>query len=149
MNEPRRYISGLDAGGKSAILLDEPISHSAGGAAMVWTAPALPIDNALPADAPFPVFSFDQMQAGGASFMVMEYPASMGPFWHATDTTECIAMLSGEIVFMTETGEVTLRPGDVLVDRGIVHCWRNDSGAPARAAIVMLPARPVGKGRSV
>ena len=145
----RRILTGLGEDGKSAILIDEPLAHSAGGAAMVWAAPALPIDNALPADAPFPVFSFDQMHAGGASFMVMEYPAAMGEFWHATDTVECLAMLSGEIVFMTETGEVTLRAGDMLVDRGIVHCWRNDSGAPARAAIVMMPAHPVGKGRTV
>lgn len=145
----RRVLTGLDQDGKSAILIDEPIEHSQGGAAMVWSAPALPIDNSLPADAPFPVFSFDQMHAGGASFMVMEYPPQMGEFWHATDTVECVAMLSGEIVFMTETGEVTLRAGDMLVDRGIVHCWRNDSGAPARAAIVMMPAHPVGKGRTV
>lgn len=145
----RRVLTGLDRDGKSAILIDEPLEHSPGGAAMVWSAPALPIDNSLPADAPFPVFSFDQMHAGGASFMVMEYPPQMGEFWHATDTVECIAMLSGEIVFMTETGEVTLRAGDLLVDRGIVHCWRNDSGVPARAAIVMMPARPVGKGRTV
>lgn len=145
----RRVLTGLDQDGKSAILIDEPIEHSQGGAAMVWSAPALPIDNSLPADAPFPVFSFDQMHAGGASFMVMEYPPQMGEFWHATDTVECVAMLSGEIVFMTETGEVTLRAGDILVDRGIVHCWRNDSGAPARAAIVMMPAHPVGKGRTV
>lgn len=145
----RRVLTGLDAAGKSAILIDEPLDHSAASAAMVWSAPALPIDNSLPADAPFPLFTFDQMHAGGASFMVMEYPPSMGEFWHATDTTECIAMLSGEIVFMTETGEVTLRAGDMLVDRGIVHCWRNDSGAPARAAIVMMPAHPVGKGRTV
>lgn len=145
----RRVLTGLDQDGKSAILIDEPIEQSQGGAAMVWSAPALPIDNSLPADAPFPVFSFDQMHAGGASFMVMEYPPQMGEFWHATDTVECVAMLSGEIVFMTETGEVTLRAGDMLVDRGIVHCWRNDSGAPARAAIVMMPAHPVGKGRTV
>ncbi len=145
----RRILTGLGEDGKSAILIDEPLDHSAGGAAMVWAAPALPIDNSLPADAPFPVFSFDQMHAGGASFMVMEYPAEMGEFWHATDTVECVAMLSGEIVFMTETGEVTLRAGDMLVDRGIVHCWRNDTGQPARAAIVMMPAHPVGKGRTV
>lgn len=145
----RRVLTGLDQDGRSAILIDEPIEHSQGGAAMVWSAPALPIDNSLPADAPFPVFSFDQMHAGGASFMVMEYPPQMGEFWHATDTVECVAMLSGEIVFMTETGEVTLRAGDMLVDRGIVHCWRNDSGAPARAAIVMMSAHPVGKGRTV
>lgn len=145
----RRVLTGLDAAGKSAILVDEPLAHASGGAAMVWAAPALPVDNSVPAGGPAPAFSFDLLHSGGAAFMVMEYPADMGEFWHATDSTECIAMLSGEIVLMTETGEVTLRAGDVLVDRGVVHCWRNDSGAPARAAITLLPAHPVGKGRTV
>lgn len=145
----RRVLTGLDAGGKSAILVDEPLVHSSGGAAVVWASASLPADNSLAADAPVPAFSFDLMHSGGAAFMVMEYPAEMGAFWHATDTTDCIAMLSGEIVLMTETGEVTLRAGDVLVDRGVVHCWRNDSGQPARAAITLLPARPLGKGATV
>ena len=39
--------------------------------------------------------------------------------------------------------------GAVLVDRGVSHSCRNDSGKPARAAIVLLPALPVGKGRTV
>lgn len=145
----RRVLTGLDSAGKSAIIVDEPLVHSAGGAAVIWAAPALPVDNSPPADGPMPAFSFDLLHSGGAAFMLMEYPAEMAAFWHATDSTECIAMLAGEIVFMTETGEVTLRAGDVLVDRGIVHCWRNDSGQPARAAITLLPAHPVGKGRTV
>ncbi|MFM5906710.1 MAG: cupin domain-containing protein [Novosphingobium sp.] len=145
----RRIFTGLDAGGRSAIVLDEPLDHGPGGAAVVWAAAALPVDNGVPADAPLPAFSFDLLHSGGTAFMVMEYPPSMGEFWHATDSTECIAMLTGEIVLMTETGEVTLRAGDVLVDRGVVHCWRNDSGQPARAAITLLPAHPVGKGRTV
>lgn len=145
----RRVITGLDRQGKSAILVDEALSHIPGGAAVVWGSASLPADNALPADAPPPPFSFDLMHSGGAAFMVMEYPAQMGAFWHATNTTDCIAMLSGEIVLMTETGETVLRAGDVLVDRGVVHCWRNDSGAPARAAITLLPAQPVGQGATV
>lgn len=144
----RRIITGLDSDGRSAVLVDEAIVHTAGGAAIIWASEALPADNSAPAG-PVPAFSFDLMHGGGASFMVMEYPADMGEYWHATDTVDCLAMLSGEIVFMTETGEVTLRAGDVLVDRGIVHCWRNDSGKPARAAIVLMPAKPLGKGRTV
>jgi len=145
----RKVLTGLNSQGRSAIIVDAPLEHSAGGAAVIWASTGLPVDNSLPADAPVPPFSFDLMHNGGAAFMVMEYPAEMGAFWHATNSTECIAMLSGEIVLMTETGEVTLRAGDVLVDRGVVHCWRNDSGAPARAAITLLPAHPVGKGATV
>jgi len=52
------------------------------------------------------------------------------------------------VVFVTQTGETTLRAGDVIVDRGIVHAWRNDSGEDAVAAIVVVPAKPVGEGRT-
>jgi quercetin dioxygenase-like cupin family protein len=82
-------------------------------------------------------------------FMLMEFAPGQPEFWHATDTLEYITMLEGEIVFQTESEEVTLRAGDVLVDRGVLHSWRNDSGKPARAAIVIIPAEPVGKGRTV
>ena len=145
----RRYVTGLAADGRSAVLVDEPLVHGPGGAAVVWATARLPADNALPADAPVPAFSFDLMHAGGSAFIVMEYPPEMGAYWHATDTVDYIAMLSGEIVLETQSGEVTLRAGDVLVDRGIIHSWRNDSGAPARAAITLLPADPLGEGRTV
>ena len=114
----------------------------------MWHTPSLPADNTGTADAATAPVSFDALQSGGSTFMVMEYPPNMAAFWHATDTIDYIAMLSGEVTLELESGEATLRAGDVLVDRGIVHCWRNDSGAPARAAIIMLPAHPVGAGRT-
>jgi len=48
-----------------------------------------------------------------------------------------------------ETGEVTLRAGDLIVDRGVIHGWRNDAGVPAVYASVTIPAKPVGQGRTV
>lgn len=149
-NTGRRVITGLDAAGKSCIQIDGPLVAVAnGGARMAWRTQSLPADNSATTDCEFAAFDFDLMHSGGSMFMVMEYPAESQAFWHATDTLEYVAMLSGEIVFETETGEVTLKAGDVLVDRGIVHSWRNDSGRPARAAITILPAHPVGKGRTV
>lgn len=145
----RRVITGLDADGRSAIVIDDTLDHSGGNAAVIWASASVPMDNSQPADAPLPPFSFDLVHSGGSAFMLMDFPAEVQEFWHATDTTEYLVMLSGEIVLMAETGEVTLRAGDVLVDRGNYHCWRNDSGKPARAAIAMLPALPVGKGRTV
>ncbi|MEY4720654.1 MAG: hypothetical protein RIQ46_379 [Pseudomonadota bacterium] len=147
---PRRVITGLDVAGRSTVLVDGPaLPLGSGGAQLVWRGDALPMDNSGREDAAPVAFDFDLMHAGGALFMVMDFAPGQPEFWHATDTTECIAMLAGEVVFQTETGEVTLRAGEVLVDRGIVHSWRNDSGAVARAAITILPALPVGAGRTV
>jgi len=147
---PRRVITGLDAQGKSCVLVDgPPLSLGGGGGAMAWRSEALPADNAVQQDITPVPFDFDLMHGGGSMFMVMDYPPGMQAFWHATDTLEYIAMLHGEIVLELETGEVTLRAGDVLADRGVIHSWRNDSGKVARAAIVILPALPAGKGRTV
>jgi quercetin dioxygenase-like cupin family protein len=150
MSEARRVITGLDAEGKSCIQFDGPlVTLGGGGGLMAWRTEALPADNSATTDCPGGTFGFDMMHAGGAMFMVMDFGPGSPAFWHATDTLEFVAMLAGEVVFETETGEVTLKAGDVLVDRGIVHSWRNDSGQPARAAITILPAHPVGKGRTV
>lgn len=149
MSDTRRVITGLDAEGKSGVLIDGPLLSLGGPANLAWRTEGLPADNAPITDCPGGTFGFDMMHSGGSMFMVMDFMPDSPAFWHATDTLEYIAMLSGEIVFETETGAVTLRAGDVLVDRGIVHSWRNDSGAPARAAITILPAHPVGNGRTV
>jgi quercetin dioxygenase-like cupin family protein len=149
-NEPRRVITGLDADGKSCVTIDGPlVALAGGGGKLAWRTEGLPADNAGSADCPGGTFGFEMMHAGGAMFMVMDFAPGTPSFWHATDTLEFVAMLSGEVVFETETGAVTLKAGDVLVDRGIVHSWRNDSGRPARAAITILPALPVGAGRTV
>jgi mannose-6-phosphate isomerase-like protein (cupin superfamily) len=149
-DEPRRVITGLNAEGKSCVLIDGPlVSLGGNGGLLAWRTEGLPADNSGTGDCPGGTFGFEMMHSGGSMFMVMDFAADGPAFWHATDTVEYIAMLSGEMVFETETGAVTLRAGDVLVDRGIVHSWRNASGAPARAAITILPALPVGKGRTL
>ena len=145
----RRIVTGLDAHGKSCVLIDAPLRPVQGSAAIVWHTPSLPADNAPQVDAGDTPVGFDAMQGGGSTFMVMDFSPDVAPFWHTTDTIDYIVMLVGEVVLALESGEVTLRAGDVLVDRGISHCWRNDSGAPARAAIIMLPAHPLGAGRTM
>jgi quercetin dioxygenase-like cupin family protein len=149
-DQPRRVITGLDAEGRSAVILDGPLqSLGGGGAQLVWRTDGVPADNSAREDIAPIAFNFDTMHGSGTMFMIMDFAPGMPEFWHTTDTLEYIVMLAGEIVFQTESGEVTLRAGDCLVDRGIAHSWRNDSGAPARAAITMIPAHPVGKGRTV
>jgi len=42
-----------------------------------------------------------------------------------------------------DEGEVLLKAGDVLVQRGTHHAWSNRSDEPARLAFVLIDAEPV------
>ncbi len=52
-------------------------------------------------------------------------------------------VLSGEIYALMDEGEVLLRPGDVLIQRGTNHAWSNRSDEPARVAFVLIDAEPL------
>jgi len=144
----RRVVTGLDAEGRSCIVLDGPLAPLGSSAGLAWFAEALPVDNSGAGDCPHPEFSFDLIHQGGAVCMVHEFRKGEGEFWHATDTIDYVVMLSGEVVLELESGAATLRAGDFCIDRGVVHRWRNEREEPARAMIVMLPAHPVAQGET-
>lgn len=144
----RRVVTGLDAEGRSCVIVDGPTLPLASASRLVWRTEGALADNSGADDCSPADFGFDLMQAGSL-FMITTFAPGMGSFWHATDTVDYIVMLTGEVVLELEAGEVRLRAGDVLVDRGVRHSWRNDGPEPATAAIVTVPASPVGAGRTV
>lgn len=56
---------------------------------------------------------------------------------HATPSVDYGVVIEGRVVLVTETGEVTLRPGDTVVQLGTRHAWRNDFDEPCLMAFVM------------
>lgn len=64
------------------------------------------------------------------------------PTFHRNDTVDYNLILSGQIVALTESGEVELGPGDVLIQRGTAHTWSNRWSEPCVYASVMVSARP-------
>ena len=46
-------------------------------------------------------------------------------------------------------GEIKLKAGDVLVQRGTNHAWSNRGTKPARVAFVLIDAEPLGIGHPV
>lgn len=145
----RRVVTGLDAAGRSCVIVDGPVVPVGDALGVAWRTAAVPADNSGTQDAGQGSFDMDQMQAGGTFFLVCEHPPHSDGFWHATDTLDYIVILEGEVVLMVDTGEVRLGPGDLVVDRGIRHRWRNDSDAVCKSVIVTLPSLPVGAGRTV
>lgn len=65
------------------------------------------------------------------------------PGFHKTASIDYAIVLSGEIYAMMDEGEVLLRPGDVLVQRGTNHTWSNRNAEPAVLAFVLIDAEPV------
>ena len=60
---------------------------------------------------------------------------------HATDTIDFVIVLSGEITLILGDREITLYPGDSVVQRGTPHDWSNRGSEPCVAAGVLLSAR--------
>lgn len=64
------------------------------------------------------------------------------PGFHRTDSIDYGVLLEGELCLELDEGQGThLRPGDVVVQMGTRHAWRNTGNTPARMLFVMLGAR--------
>lgn len=144
----RRVVTGLNAMGQSCVVIDGPIpQHNAMSAALAWRS-AIPADNAGAEDAAVP-YALEVLHSGHANFAICRFPPGTPALMHATDTIDYLVILSGQVTLVLEEGEVHLGPGDFVVDRGVVHGWRNPHDEPCVAAVVNLPAHPVGKGRTI
>lgn len=63
------------------------------------------------------------------------------PGVHATDTVDYVVVLEGEIDLEADGSEpIKLSQGDVVVQGGVRHAWRNRSDRVARLAIVFVGA---------
>jgi mannose-6-phosphate isomerase-like protein (cupin superfamily) len=63
--------------------------------------------------------------------------------FHKTATIDYAIVLSGEIYAMMDEGEVLLKAGEVLVQRGTNHAWSNRTSETAVVAFVLIDAAPV------
>lgn len=63
------------------------------------------------------------------------------PTMHVTDSIDYLVVMSGEMHMLMEEGEVLLRTGDCIVQRGTKHAWANRSGKPCVLAAVLVDAK--------
>jgi naringenin degradation protein FdeH len=68
------------------------------------------------------------------------------PGFHKTSSVDYAIVLSGEIYALMDEGEVLLKSGDVLIQRGTNHAWSNRTDEPAYLAFVLIDAEPVAVG---
>lgn len=72
--------------------------------------------------------------------VVSQVEGAEDPSMHRNETVDYNIILSGEIYAVTEEGEQLLRPGDVIVQRGTAHTWRNKGKESCIFASVMVSA---------
>jgi quercetin dioxygenase-like cupin family protein len=146
----RRVVTGLDAEGRSCVKFDGDAPRHDGVANLVWRTSSVPADNSGDEDASVP-YRMEFLHDGGTNFIFTEFPPGRGElaFMHATDTIDYLVVISGEITLVLEESETVCGPGTLIVDRGVNHGWRNDGAEMAVYASVTIPAKPVGKGRTV
>jgi mannose-6-phosphate isomerase-like protein (cupin superfamily) len=72
---------------------------------------------------------------------LLRYLDPADPGMHTTDTIDFEVVLEGTVVLELDDGaEVTLNPGDTVVQNGTRHRWRNDGDTPARLALFICGA---------
>jgi quercetin dioxygenase-like cupin family protein len=144
----RRIVTGLNADGKSCLLIDGDIARPASTSNLIWQS-SLPADNSGQTDAAARPFEIATVHHDGSNFLLIEFAPGTAPHLHATDTLDYFVMLAGRVTLELETGAVTLSPGDFVVNRGVMHGWRNDGPEMAVLAAITVPSRPVGLGRTI
>ena len=82
--------------------------------------------------------AFDSIGAGHAADS-----ASDDPMMHKTATVDYLVVVKGEIWAILEEGEVCLKQGDVMIQRGTNHSWSVRTDESCLLAAVLVDAAPV------
>ncbi len=139
----KRVVTGLDDQGRSIIVSAEPVPNTVDFDG--WKSEEQWIIEALP-----PVMDEDTNTAdiqdyalepprGGAIFRLVTFGQGTGPM-HITETIDLIVVLSGDVYLIMEEGEVLLKPGDTVVQRGTNHAWENRGDQECLLAALLISA---------
>ena len=153
----KRVVTGWDESGKPAILFEgEPPTVMDFGPIVtteLWVTDSSPPDPKGRSDTSTGTWGLEPPDGGLAFRIVTFHPqsdadaaaaAADGPDFleaHATDTIDLIAVISGEITLVFEGREITLGPGDSVVQQSTPHDWINRGSVPCVVAGVLVSTR--------
>ena len=142
----RRVVTGHDASGRAVVKIDEiakNVSSRRPGASstVIWSTDSFPVINEGDDDRSDKVSG--TTLENGTVFRVVRYEPGVTPRRHRTDSVDYAVVISGEIDMELDGETVTLKAGDVLVQRGTVHTWVNRGKEDAVVAFVLVAAKPV------
>jgi len=149
----RRIVTTHDDKGDSIVASDDTLTPKlidSGDAEfqLVWVTPTVPVD--LNAGTDGELATNKTLQGGSVIRIVDMLPGGQSPL-HRSFSIDYGIVLWGTLELELDGGEVVpLGPGDVVVQRGTMHLWRNPSpDTPCRIAFVLIEAKPVEVGGRV
>ncbi|HEY0568000.1 MAG TPA: cupin domain-containing protein [Xanthobacteraceae bacterium] len=148
----RRVVTGHDQNGRAIVSIDEVSKNLSSGrpgqmGCVMWTTQGFPVDNTGSDDAA--LRKSGTTLPNGTVFRVVEFGPGVSPRNHRTDSIDYAVVMSGEIEMQLDDTTVTLRAGDVLVQRGTIHNWINKTDKPCVIAFVLIDAKPAEAGGKV
>ena len=142
----KRVVTGHDQDGKSVfVTIGEPpcaVTNEHGTRlTYCWETKGVPI---LPGDQEDPTLTMTNIFPGpdGTTFVIAQVPGNWQGDMHMSDTVDYVAILSGEVWLVLDTGaEVHLTPGDCVVQNGTLHAWHNRTPHPCVFSAVVVGAK--------
>jgi mannose-6-phosphate isomerase-like protein (cupin superfamily) len=166
--EIRRVVTGVNADGKAVVIQDglAPKTNSRPAisveGAVIWITDETPADLSKYNDPTLRDEIGVAPAAGGSLIRVVDFLPPTGEidnevflkemglskehggahaFMHRTKSIDYAIILQGEIDMLLDEGEVHLKAGDILVQRGTTHAWVNRGDKPCRIAFVLIDAK--------
>ncbi len=143
----RRVVTGHNDDGQAVFVADNEfplITIPSGDAdfALIWTTAAVPADNNDAVDGRNRDAALT-IKAGSVIRVVDLLPNSCSPM-HRTNSIDYGIILTGHVELELDSGEKRLLgPGDIAVQRGTMHLWRNLSATEVcRVVWVLIQAEP-------
>jgi mannose-6-phosphate isomerase-like protein (cupin superfamily) len=142
----RRVVTGHRADGQSFVAIDEVLNNESSAregmqASVIWSTGESPADNMDTQDGAARTLATSD--DNGTVFRIVKYDPGVAPRNHRTQSVDYAVIMSGEITMGLDEGEVTLRQGDVLVQRGTIHNWVNNGSVPCLVAFILCAAKPL------
>lgn len=138
----RRVVTGHDRDGRAVLRSDNRFETRlipAGDAAfaLLWTTETVPADNNDETDGRLRDAGLT-LDRGSVIRVVDMMPGGVSPM-HRTNSIDYGIILSGEVELELDDGATTLLgPGDVVIQRGTIHLWRNRSTTDVCRIIFVL-----------
>ncbi|KAF4920963.1 hypothetical protein CGCVW01_v006408 [Colletotrichum viniferum] len=80
----------------------------------------------------------------GSVLRVVDFGPHTGPMMHRTESLDYGIVLKGEVECHLDDGAMrTLKEGEIMIQRGTMHGWKNATDQWARVIFCLQPAKPV------
>lgn len=154
----RRVVTGHTAEGRSTIIFDSVLPLLGGAdesgkenrhgssSRVMWTTAEMPADNngltdTATQDIPTAI-------KWGSLLRVVQYEPGVAARRHRTASIDFVAVLSGSIDCELDEETVSLHAGDVLIQRGTIHNWINNTTEPCVMFFAMTGSQPIQAGET-